>query len=321
MRYFRLIITVFIMTATLALSLYSSAQAASHGSSPGQTGQDKSALAISPAIVEHILKPGENKQFTLRVTNLTNFPLPISGTVKNFLPLEDIEEPSKRALYDASTWITIAEPDFILQSKQTRDVRVGISPPAGAGHGGHYATVYFQPLLPQGVLTPATAYLSARVGSLAFLIVPGALDEKIEIRSFGTPRLQQSGPVTFSLVNANKGNVHLSPNGRVSVRDWRGRTVATLPLKPGVILPGTRKNFTIDWNTPAAFGRYTAAAELTYGSDSQRVRSQEIGFWIIPWGLLLAIGLPLSFIAVIALRTRGRWKQAWRILTGKSEKS
>jgi hypothetical protein len=282
-----------------------------------QPKQDKSALAVSPAIFEHVLEPGVPKPVKLRVTNLTNFPLPISGTVKSFVALEEIEDPAKQALYDASKWFAITEPDFILQPKQTREVSLTIVPPPDSEPGGHYATVYFQPLLPAGALTPSTAYLSARVGSLAFLIMPGELDEKLAAPNFSTQGWHNSSPVGFELKLENTGNVHLAPNGVVQIKSMFGKKIGEAELQPGVILPGTQKVFASTWDKPLSFGRYTAEVELTYGTEQKTLRVEQAVFWIIPWTIvaLLIIAIPMLLIAV---RTRGRWKLAWKILRGKA---
>lgn len=275
----------------------------------------KSALAVSPAIVEHILTPGKSKQFTLRVTNLTDFPLPISGSVKNFITLEQVISSKNLALYDASKWFTITEPDFILQPKQTRAVSVSISPPSGSEPGGHYATVYFQPLLPAGALTPSTAYLSARVGSLAFLIVPGALDERLIVQGFKTTGLQQSSPIDFTIDTENSGNVHLSPNGKITLTNIFSNKAGETTIRQGVILPGTKKTFNASFDRSLPPGRYTATATITYGAEQKTITKTEV-FWIIPWVLILG-PFPAFLAAIVAFRARGRWKRAWFILRGK----
>lgn len=280
------------------------------------TQSNKSALAISPAIIEKVLTPEKTETFTLLVTNLTSFPLPISGTVKNFVALEEIEDDRKRELYDASKWFTVNKPDFILQPKQTRQISVSITPPKGSEPGGHYATVYFQPLLPEAALTPSTAYLSARIGALAFLIMPGALDEKLTIDSFSVPKVHISGDVPFTMLAHNEGNVHLSPNSSVIIRNWRGKKVAERTIKASIILPGTQKIYATAWDKPLGFGKYTAIVEISYGTEGKNT-SESATFWIVPWTMvvLLCILLPAT---IVAIRTRGRWKKAWRILQGKS---
>lgn len=279
-------------------------------------GAGKSALTISPAIVEHVTEPGEKKTYTLRLTNITDFPLPISGTVKSFFPLEEIQDPRMRALYDASAWFDITEPDFILQARQTRTVSVSITLPTDAEPGGHYATVYFQPLLPADVLTPSTAYLTARVGSLAFLIVPGDLDEKLSVASFSTPRFHGAGPVNFSASLKNTGKVHLAPNSKIVIRNMFGTQTASIGIDAGVVLPGTQKQLSAAWKSPGFFGRYTATYQAAYGADNRKLPVETVSFWVVPWLFLSLVIMPVLVVATVAVRTRGRWKRAWRILRG-----
>src|SRR5688572_9879331 len=93
-----------------------------HAQTPPQ-----SALAVSPAIFEAVLEPGKPATKTVTVTNTANVPLPIKSSVKSFSVLEEVSE-QDRALFDASAWFKVSEPDFILQPKQKRLVTVVITP-------------------------------------------------------------------------------------------------------------------------------------------------------------------------------------------------
>src|SRR3712207_6583056 len=108
-----------VLVALLVLAQPSiSASAATSTTQPKSHNPDKSAQSVSTAIIEQVLTPGEKKTLTLKVTNITDFPLPIAGTVKNFIPLEDRTGIPDTSLFDASKWFTLSEPDFILQPKQ-----------------------------------------------------------------------------------------------------------------------------------------------------------------------------------------------------------
>lgn len=281
------------------------------------SGSSTSALTVSPAITEQVTPGGQKKEIVLRVSNITDFPLPISSTVRNFIPAEQLDTPGDKSKYDASKWFTIADPDFILQPKQTHNVTVAITPPAGAEPGGHYATIYFTPLVPETALTPSTAYLSAQVGTLAFLIVPGALIEHLSTVGFSTAAVHQSRTIDFSLKLKNSGNVHLAPNATLLIRNWAGHQVASVPLKSGIVLPGTNKEITASWQASAPLGRYTATANVLYGSSHSAAQPQTITFWVIPWVSLLSIIILLILAIFVFFRTRGRWKRAWRILVSK----
>jgi P pilus assembly chaperone PapD len=302
---------LFGITTLISCFLLQSAPAHAQGQS------SQSALTVSPAITEDVVSADKPKTVTVRVSNITNFPLPISGTVKNFTPLEQIENSSEKSKYDASQWFVIKDPDFILQPKETRQVSVTITPPAGAEPGGHYATIYFTPLIPSSALTPSTAYLSAQVGTLAFLIVPGHLSEKISLVSFKVPAVSQSRSMNLSLILKNSGNVHISPNAHIVIKNWSGKQVANLDARTGIVLPGTQKTSDVAWRAPSLFGKYTATASTTYGTSNTKLESVAVTFWVIPWGWLLTIIILGGIIAVISVKTHGRWKKAWQILRNK----
>lgn len=106
------------------------------------TQQQSQALSVSPAILEVVADAGKPFTTVVTVTNITNVPLPIKGSVKNFTPNEDIPQ-DPNGIFQAQNWFKIAEPDFILQPQERRKITVTISPPSKASPGGHYATIYF----------------------------------------------------------------------------------------------------------------------------------------------------------------------------------
>ncbi|MCJ7829497.1 hypothetical protein MUP50_00185, partial [Patescibacteria group bacterium] len=144
---------------------------------------NQSALGIAPAIIELVLDPGKRKETKVSVFNITNFPLPIKGHVKSFLP-ENSSDSSE--IFDASSWFKLEPSDFILQPRENKEIKIIVKPPLKAEPGGHYATIYFQPLLPVEVLSPQTAYLTARIGVLAFLIVKGEITEEASLDGIQT---------------------------------------------------------------------------------------------------------------------------------------
>ncbi|MDP2873839.1 MAG: hypothetical protein Q8N84_00900 [bacterium] len=280
--------------------------------------QPQSALGVSPAIFELVLEPGEEKTETLRVFNVTNFPLPIKASVKNFTPKEDIPEEAKK-IFDASAWFTIEPTDFILQPKENKIITLTISPPKEAEPGGHYATIYFQPLLPVEVLSPQTAYLTARIGVLSFLVVKGEIQEKASLASWQTESFRQFGPVNFNLQLKNEGNVHLLPAGEVTIWNWQNKEVAKIPLSPSQILPQTTKNFASSWPKKYPLGKFLAQAKLSFGSEQQPIISEKISFWIVPW-LPLSIGVLLLTVTLLLLIImRRRLKLAWSVLLGREK--
>jgi hypothetical protein len=272
-----------------------------------------SALAVSPAIIEEVLTPGAPAAFALQVRNITHFPLPIKSFVRDLTVQSAELEQTNSARLDASRWFVIDEPDFILQPDQTRTIKGVITPPADATPGGHYATIYFQPLVPAAALSPSMAYINAKVGALAFLVVKGEMVQKATLATgLHTSPLIRHGPAALSFSIRNTGNVHLMPSGSVTIYDWRGRRTAVLTIPAGLILPDSTKNYTLRWQPPGVIGKYRASLSVHYGADHAVVSSTAVTFWMIPWAELL-VGLSVLLITSwLIRRTRRRWRKAWR---------
>lgn len=278
----------------------------------------QSALSVSPAIMEQVLTPGIPAKSVVRVTNITRIPLPIKASVKNLTPLEEMLPDAAKETYDASAWYSLEPADFILQPNQTKEIAVTLVPPAQATPGGHYATIYFQPLVPTEALSPSTAYLNARVGVLSFLIVKGDIVERATLGALEVPKLKQFGPVDIKVPVTNSGNVHVLPEGTVTIRDFRGKTIKSMQLPAGLALPKTIKAYKVAWNNGGSIGYFTARAELTYGTDKIAVQSETVGFWILPWLPIMSLLTLLTLLVLFVLKTRRRWSAAWLALKGRA---
>jgi hypothetical protein len=274
-----------------------------------------SALAVSPAIIEKSLTPGETTSFTLNVRNITNSPLPVTSFVRAFTVQSSELEKTDHARLDASQWFTINEPDFILQPNQEHQVTGVIRPPLGVEPGGHYATVFFQPLVVQDEANPSMARISARVGALSFLTVKGKIIEKATLVSPPvSPKLIHPGPIDMTFKVSNTGNVHIMPKGTLNIYDWRGQRVATIDVPVGLILPEATKEYTIPWTTPSAFGKYRAELSLEYGVKHIRLQSTTIIFWAVPWQEMLAGSVVFLVGSLFVFKTHRRWSRAWDVL-------
>lgn len=305
--------------ASVALLGFLSAAVVSTHSTIAQQASSKSALAVSPAINEQVLDPGKPSTTTVRVTNITRVPLPIKSSVKNLILNEQLPSGASKQIYDASAWFTVNPADFILQPNETKSVTVTINTPSQATPGGHYATVYFQPLVPEEALSPSTTYLNARVGVLSFLIVKGDIHERAGVAGLGVPKLQQFGPIQIRVPVRNEGNVHVLPKGTVTIKDYRGRNVASLPLSKGMVLPNTTRSFYVNWNNKGSIGPFTISAEIRYGQDETVIHVKPVKVWILPWVPLTIAVVCGMLLLWFVVRTRRRWKAAWRAFRGDSE--
>jgi hypothetical protein len=278
--------------------------AAAAARSAREAGTDRAALSVSPAILERVLDAGVAGETSIAVTNVTEFPIPVRTTAQSFLSQEEIDEEHRHS-YDASTWFQIAEPDFVLQPHERRDIKMTITPPAKAEPGGHYSTILFQPMIHSETTSPGNAQLIARVGVQALLVITGEILEKVlPVGTLHSRRFYQSGPIDFSFRVHNQGNIHVIPTGRIVIYDWRGRRVASVPIQPSVLLPGTRKDFRASWERNWPAGRYRAVAEIVYGTDQKRVMLAPVVFWAVPFPAIATVGVVIGLVLLWTLRRR-----------------
>lgn len=276
----------------------------------------ESSLTVAPAILEQVTAIDQIASTSAMITNTTDFPLPIKGQVSAFLSNNNLTK-LESATFNAASWFTLTPADFILQPHQSKEIIIHILPNKGAEPGGHYATIYFEPLIPQGVLSPSSTISLARIGVLAFLIVPGDIHESLSLDMLTTSSFQSFGPISFDLKLKNLGNIHLMPTGKIEINNMFNQTVTTLPITSEIILPTTTSDKNLVWDKPLLFGRYTAVATINYGVDHDPLVSKPIIFWVIPWPLILILIMLLTLLYKIFIVHIDRVKLAIKILKGK----
>lgn len=275
----------------------------------------ESAISASPAILEAVVQPGQTNLTSITIQNNTNFPLPLKGSVSAFLSTEDIPDSAKET-FNASSWFVLEPADLILQPKEVKQIKVTITPPPTAEPGGHYATVYFRPLIPQEAISQSNTISLARIGVLSFLIVPGDIHEQISPSILHAPSFQAFGPLQLFTHLENLGSVHLLPTTHLLISDMWGHERADLSAANTIILPHTSKKLDFTWNIRFGFGRYRAILTTQYGSDNLTKQSDPIYFWLIPWPLILLALTILTFVYKIFIVNRRRLVLALRVLKG-----
>lgn len=280
-----------------------------------QTGESTQlAIGVTPAIRELAVEPGKPTSFKVTVSNITRAPVPVKSTASALVPFEDIQDQDK-SMFDASGWFKVTEPAFILQPKQTREVAVTVLAPNGAEPGGHYATLFFQPLVPAQSASANTAYLGSKVGVLMLLVVKGNIERQLSLQDINVPLVQQTGPVDLNVPIKNSGTVHLMPTGNIEITDITGRRIDTIALPPTLVLPKTTKLLTVPWDNKGRIGVFKAKVTAVYGPTHTKMSAGSRGFWIVPWfwgGIIIFL---LTAGGFVAWRTRGRWRRAVHALS------
>lgn len=280
----------------------------------------ESALSASPAILEAVLDLKKPTETTLSIQNNTNFPLPIKGSSSAFLATETIREKDKDT-FNASRWISLEPSDFILQPNELKQVKVKINPPKDAEPGGHYATIYFRPLIPEDAVSRGGNVSLARIGILAMMIVPGDISPELTQSPLSAPSWSSFGPIKFWSNLTNEGSIHLLPSSTLTIKNIWGHVVAELKPEPSLVLPHTTKEHNFIWEKKLGLGPYKATLTTNYATDQKPLISNTVTTYLLPWPLILGAFIILTIIYKIFIVNRRRLVLAIQVLTGKYEVS
>lgn len=271
-----------------------------------QSISSNTSLSVSPSILEAVVSRGQKTVLSVTLTNLSAQPLPLYASAQPFNNQGYIDKA-------AVGWFNFNQPDLILLPGQSQKVQVGVDTPARAEAGGHYASLYFTPLVPVDSLRKPSTQIISRIGVIVFLIVRGQIIEKASLNQIKVLHINQHWPIQLAVGLNNLGNVHLLPRGQINIYKGR-RLVAQLPLQDQVILPHTTYNYRVKLRQSSWLGHYSAQATVVYGSKNIRLSDSKTAFWVVPWHAVLGYGIFAILTWLFYRRTGHRWKKALRIL-------
>lgn len=296
----------------------------------GQTGvlAQGSGLQVSPVRSDLTVGAGESETFEVQLNNVTSGTVTAEPVVYDFEPKEDgspqiitNEENTNKAV-SVKTFITGLE-KTVLAPGEKKTVKYNLNVPKGQPAGAYYGIIVFNALTgdqssQQNENTGGQVALSAGVGHIVLVQVPGEITEKMQLVSVTAGRKDKEGKVTtgsiFSNVPTqiqitlrNTGNSILRPFGNVLV-EKDGKQVANIQLNgtdsKASLLPNSNRIFTEELKDLKGFGRYTLTVNAAYGNGGD-ILTQKLTVWVIPAWLGATIGagvLALAAVVFIAVR-------------------
>lgn len=272
-------------------------------------------FVVGPGKIELNLKPGESRTVEVLVTNRTGTRHIFNLTTEDAEGSDDANVAVKllgneRGPYSIKDYISVPQKSFELDTNQRARIPVTISIPADAEPGGLYGSLLVDTVAVDakpGDASAGTAPQSAivaRIGTLFFVTIPGATTHDLSLKEFGTLQKQtffQQGPISFGILNENKGSVHEVPYGELRIRNIFGEEVGYTALDPWFVLPKSVRLREVAWNRDYLFGRYTATVSLHRGYD-EAVDTASFTFWVLPWKPI-ALGFAGLFIIVFLFRS------------------
>jgi hypothetical protein len=197
------------------------------------------------------------------------------------------------------------------------EIPVTVTVPDNASPGGYYGAIRLEPTT-EG---DKNVNLSASVGTLFLVTVPGDLKESLELIEFtaakgdteenlSTGRFFIGGGENIKIITRleNTGNIHVKPFGRVQVADSKGNIVEQYEfnnIEPkSNVLPDSTRKFTDELTYSNFFGKYTITANLGYGSAGNLITAKNT-FYVVPvWLVIVAAALLILVIVGVFLLYR-----------------
>lgn len=272
-------------------------------------------LSVSPTIFEMTADPRQDWQSSLRVINANPFELRVYTEVQNFKPLGEggasefipiVDDPEGPSTF--AEWIEVPSEAIVIPPEQTVQIPIKISLPDNAPPGGHYAAILVGTRPPESNTDQSRVETSQVVSSLLFLRVAGDINEQGNIRSFRTTnKLLDKPQAQFELRFENKGNVHLQPQGEITITNMWGQERGVIPVNQrtlfGNVLPNSVRNFSFTWTgewSISDIGLYTAEATLAYGENDRQFASGRTTFWVIPWRIVTGVILSILLLFYVS---------------------
>jgi hypothetical protein len=263
-------------------------------------------VTITPPNVVLKVNPGDKKEGTMGLINDSNAPITFGSQVFDFVVTDTNGTPEVlpqgtvlNNKYSAASWVALYPPQFTLKPHERINLNYYIQIPSDARPGGHYAAIVFQPLT-GGANQGSGAVIQSQIAALVYITVSGDVKQGAEVTKFTTPWFQEFGPATITTQIKNQGDLHINPQGTITLKNIFGKTVdiATLPNRN--IFPG---NVSLVYQTRLGrtwmFGRYTATLLAAYGVGNNLPLEASVAFWVIPWRVILLVILALA-VAITA---------------------
>lgn len=178
----------------------------------------------------------------------------------------------------AHGWFSMTPENFTLASGEFKKIKVQLTIPDDASPGGHYASILFEPILPDYYFVPGEPRVVSTVGAL-FLMNVLTLNQDSDDAPFKIADLKLSpdsihddwqknlnsvvknsilktvyaadvelislSPLDFIVSITNDSIVHEKPKGTLVIKNMFGRTTETITLPERNILPGRSRDYSL----------------------------------------------------------------------------
>jgi len=264
-------------------------------------------IGLSPAVIEEPMEPGESREFTIEVSNLSGsdqeyylYKRDIDGVRPGGVPVF-ADEDSEITGYELTQWIDMDVETVTIPVGGQENIVFTLNVPDEASPGSHFGGIFISVDPPR--LRENGAAVGYEVANIISIRVAGDAVESAKIRQFSTSKyFYGSTDIEFLARIENDGNVLVRPTGPLEVNNMFGKRVALFVFNDTLagVFPNTARNFNISWQDESpGFGRYEAILSPGYGSEGTKYTiSSTVTFWILPMNI---IGPAAIFLAIVLI--------------------
>lgn len=255
--------------------------------------QGSAALSIPPR-KNYTIEPGKGVNDTLLVRNLdTERFLNLSLRVVDFTFNDDggtpklmLDENAAQTPWSLKPFIKVPE-SVTIDPNSSESIDMSVTIPEGQGAGSYYSAIIFSSSASEG----GNVGLSASGVSLAFVTVPGEVDEKLHLQKLGAydpvPENRDGSRGRFKLFNMdmplrigytlnNEGNVAENPVGSITLKNLLfGKETVINDMNPNdsLALIGQTRTFTV------CVKMANQEVEFSGGRQEAATCSDDTGLW------------------------------------------
>jgi hypothetical protein len=294
-----------------------------------------SALSIQPR-KNYVINPGQTITDKLTIGNLdgandlylTLKPIDFTYANQSGTPKFNLAANAPQTPWSLKPFIKL--PDSVTIPKGgSKTVSYTITMPKNQGAGSYYSAIMYQ----AGGGNGGNVALNASGVTLAFVSVPGTVDENMTLQKFGAYNSDDNGttgsfvyidtseqPKMVAFTLKNNGNVFESPAGSIIIKNMFGHQIANITTNPNQSLAligqtriftscikskqaevqalgGTSKDTTCT-NPGLLPGLYTAKLDVFYGQNGNQTH-EIVGtahFWYLPWWFLAVVAIIIALL-------------------------
>jgi len=277
--------------------------------------KEKAGFSVSPPSFEINANSGDEIDNTIKIENLSPFPLTIQVKSQNFVAYGEggqVNLTEENSSFSISKWIYLDKDSLTIAPNSFALSNFTIKIPREAEPGSHYGAVVFS-TVPDDTAQGSGAALAQEIGSLILIKLPGDVFEQVKLVSFKPEKnIFNEGRIIFNTLLENSGNVHVKPYGFITVYNPIGKKITSIEVLGRNILPGSKRLF-IDETKFVKTGYYKADLNLIYSGGGGLIKA-ETTFFAVNQKELTRYLIIAGAILVFYLLFRKRINRAFKVL-------